>query len=154
MTPAQQRFAMGDAPTPAFIGPMRQPAPVEPEVDALRIRKMEPRSGPEYHRISKSGINRCLEPILADSGLSDYRISDHRGFTGGVSTIQLGFTLEWADNGTRRSEQMVVRMGPAEGSNTTSRLREFELLRALAGTVPVPAVYWLAREATWCPTRR
>lgn len=152
MSAAAARFALGDNPTPEFIEQMRRRFPVEPEVDALFVRKMQRRSGPEYHRISMDELNRCLERMLGDTGIDDYTISGQRWFTGGVSKIQLGFTLDWTDDaGTRRSERMVVRMDPSEGSNTTSRLREFELLRAFQGTVPVPRVFWLDRDATWFP---
>lgn len=149
---AAERFALGDDPTPAFIAEMRRRFPVEPEVDALLLRKMRRRVGPAYSRISMRELNGCIERMLTDQGVSDYALSDQRWFTGGVSKIQLGFTLEWTDAaGLRRKERLVVRMDPSEGSNTTSRLREFELLRAFAEEVPVPEAFWLDREARWFP---
>ena len=35
--------------------------------------------------------------------------------------------------------------------NATSRTREFQLLGAFSGTVPVPRVYWLDADARWFP---
>lgn len=152
MSAARDRFALGDNPTPAFIAEMRRRFPVEPEVDALFTRKMERRSGPEYHRLSIDDLNRCIERMLTDLGLTGWTVRDQRWFTGGVSKIQLGFTLDWTDaDGSPRSERLVVRMDPNEGSNTTSRLREYELLRAFAGTLPVPQAFWLDRDARWFP---
>lgn len=152
MSAAQDRFALGDNPTPAFIAEMRQRFPVEPEVDALFTRKLERRSGPEYHRPSIDDLNGCITRMLTDLGLTGWSVRDQRWFTGGVSKIQLGFTLDWiGPDGRPRSDRMVVRMDPNEGSNTTSRLREYELLRAFAGTLPVPEVYWLDRDARWFP---
>ena len=152
MSAARERFALGDNPTPAFIAEMRRRFPVEPEVDALLTRKMERRSGPEYHRLSIDDLNGCIERMLTDLGLTGWAVRDQRWFTGGVSKIQLGFTLDWTDaDGSRRSERLVVRMDPNEGSNTTSRLREYELLRAFAGTLPVPQAFWLDQDARWFP---
>jgi|GEM_PF-200384 len=151
-TTAETRFRQGQAPDEGFIAGIRAAFPVEPEVDALFTRKMQRRAGPEYQRITLSELNRCLEHMLSDLGIRDYRISNQRWFTGGVSKIQLGFRLEWTDEaGLRRDEELVVRMDPSEGSNTTSRLREFELLRAFRDIVPVPEVFWLDRDAKWFP---
>lgn len=152
MLSASERFKLGDEPTPAFIQQMRDRFPVEPEVDALFVRKMQRRSGPEYSRLSLDDLRRSIERMLGDLGIADYILTDLRWFTGGVSKIQLGFTMEWGDSAVgRRKERMVVRMDPNEGSNTTSRLREFELLRAFEGIVPVPRPFWLDRDGRWFP---
>ncbi|MDB5818140.1 MAG: hypothetical protein JWQ11_1780, partial [Rhizobacter sp.] len=48
--------------------------------------------------------------------------------------------------------RLMVRMEPSESMNSTSRLREFQVLHAFAGTtVPVPRVYWVDPEGTWFP---
>ncbi|WP_018000561.1 phosphotransferase family protein [Paracoccus sp. N5] len=152
VTAAVDRFALGDRPTEEFIAEMRRRFPVEPEVDALFTRKMRRRAGPAYQRITVDELNTCMVNMLTDLGIEEFTISGQRWFTGGVSKIQLGFTLEWRDDhGQVRKEDMVVRMDPSEGSNTTSRLREFELLQAFNGLVPVPRVFWLDRDARWFP---
>lgn len=152
MMNAQARFALGSDPTPAFIERMRASFPTEPEVDELLVRKLRRRQGPAYSRISMDDLRGSIERMLAALGVDDYRLSNLRWFTGGVSKIQLGFDLEWTDpERGRRLERMVVRMDPSEGSNTTSRLREYELLRAFSGTVPVPRPFWLDREGDWFP---
>ena len=152
MLSASERFELGAKPTPAFIQEMRDRFPVEPEVDALFVRKMQRRSGPEYSRLSLADLRGYIEKMLAAVGVANYTLGDLRWFTGGVSKIQLGFTLEWtASDGKPRNERMVVRMDPNEGSNTTSRLREFELLRAFENILPVPRPFWLDREGDWFP---
>lgn len=152
MDSAAQRFALGDRPTPEFIREMRARFPTEPEVDALFVRKMERRSSPPYARISMSDLRRSIERMLAAQKIGDYELKNLRWFTGGVSKIQLGFELDWLDPRLgRRQERMVVRMDPSEGSNTTSRLREYELLEGFAGVVPVPRPFWLDRNAEWFP---
>lgn len=152
MLNAKERFALGANPTPAFIDEMRRRFPVEPEVDELLVRKLRRRSGPPYKRLSMEALRACIEKMLKALDIKDYRLSDLRWFTGGVSKIQLGFRLEWDDpKQGRRNERMVVRMDPNEGSNTTSRLREYELLKAFEGEVPVPRPFWLDRNAEWFP---
>ncbi len=150
MNSAVERFALGARPTPAFIDEMRRLYPTEPEIDALFVRKLERRAGPEYRRQSIGELRACVEKMLAAQGIADYALDDLRWFTGGVSKIQLGFRLEWTDaGGARRRERMVVRMDPNEGSNTTSRLREYEILAAFAGVIPVPRPFWLDRDGAW-----
>lgn len=150
MDKALERFMLGDRPTPAFIQEMRTRYPTEPEVDALFVRKMQRRAGPEYARLSMDELRSCIERMLEALGITSYALGNLRWFTGGVSKIQLGFDLEWTDPGVgRRSERMVVRMDPNEGSNTTSRLREYELLKAFDGSVPVPRPFWLDRDGDW-----
>ena len=79
-----------------------------------------------------------------------FEITDCFWFTGGVSKIQMGFTLTWEPTpGQPRTERLVMRMDPDEGSNCTSRTREFEILQAFEGVIPVPKVYWLDEHATW-----
>jgi len=145
-------FAQRDDPSPAFIARMRDLYRVERETDELLVRKMERRSGPPYRRISKAELRACLDRMFGAILDGDYEISGERWFTGGVSKIQLGFTLSWNDSERgRRTEKMVVRMDPSEATNVTSRLREYEVLRAFSGIVPVPEVFWLDEEARWFP---
>ncbi|MCB1477240.1 MAG: phosphotransferase family protein [Rhodobiaceae bacterium] len=149
---AEARFALRDNPPPEFIEEMRRRFPVEREVDELFVRKMQRRSGEPYHRISMEELSERLDRMLTDLKVPNYKVTDTRWFTGGVSKIQMGFTLEWDDPETgHRKERLVVRMDPKEGSNTTSRLREYELLNAFEGVLPVPHAYWLDRDAKWFP---
>ena len=46
---------------------------------------------------------------------------------------------------------MMLRMDPAESHNATSKLREFELLRAMKDVLPVPDAYWVDDDARWFP---
>lgn len=151
MSTALARFSLGDDPTPAFIEEMRRRFPTEPEMDALFVRKLQRRSGPAYTRLSMQELRQCIERMLSALGIADYELSNLRWFTGGVSKIQLGFDLAWRDSAGGHFERMVVRMDPNEGSNTTSRLREFELLQAFHGVVPVPRPFWLDRNGEWFP---
>src|SRR3546814_17814947 len=46
---------------------------------------------------------------------------------------------------------MVLRMEPPESVVETSRLREFELIQALDGVVPVPPCYWVDADGECLP---
>ena len=145
-------FATRDNPPAAFIREMSRRYPTEAETDALFVRKMQRRSGPPYKRPTLEELASCLRNMLGTLLAEPFEISEPTWFTGGVSKIQMGFTLDWTDpQKGRRRQRLVVRMDPAEGSNTTSRLREYELLKAFGGTVPVPEVFWLDPDARWFP---
>lgn len=146
-------FEIQDNPTEAYIQDLRSRFPVEREVDAMLTRKMRRRSGPPYHRLTLNEMKKHLENFLSHelSG-TDFAVTDVRWFTGGVSKIQVGFTLDWeSPERGRRVDRMVVRMDPSEGSNATSRAREFELIRLVDGTVPVPETFFLDAEGAWFP---
>jgi aminoglycoside phosphotransferase (APT) family kinase protein len=145
-------FSGRDAPTQAFIERMSRQFPTERETDRLLVRKLAHRAGPQYHRITQEQLTGHLRKMLTDTIGGDFTISDERWFTGGVSKIQLGFTLRWNDPSRGPStDRLVVRMDPSESLNATSRTREFELLKAFDGLVPVPRVFWLDPDARWFP---
>jgi aminoglycoside phosphotransferase (APT) family kinase protein len=152
MTSAIPDFSVRDNPPASFIEEMRRKYPTERETDALLVRKMQRRSGPPYRRITLDELSVCLHKMLNETIKGDFKVSDQTWFTGGVSKIQMGFTLEWNDPARGpRKERLVIRMDPTESMNQTSRLREFELLKAFAPTVPVPEVYWLDPDGRWFP---
>lgn len=145
-------FDILDDPPAEFIADMRRRYPGERETDDLFDRKLRRRSGPPYRRTTKAELSGYLGAMLSEVVDGPFEISDTTWFTGGVSKIQMGFTLQWRDEtGRDRQERLVVRMDPAEGSNTTSRVREYELLRAFRGVVPVPEVFWLDPDGRWFP---
>ena len=134
------------------IAELRRRYPTERETDALLLRKLAGRAQPGYHRPSLTELTACLESLLAANIEGEFAVTDPRWFTGGVSKIQMGFTLDWDAPGRGRTQdRMVARMDPAESLNTTSRVREFQLLRAFAGVIPVPQTYWVDSEGTHFP---
>jgi aminoglycoside phosphotransferase (APT) family kinase protein len=144
-------FTVQDNPPSEFIEELRSRFPIEAEMDRVLTRKMRNRSGPEYRRISSEEISAALRNFLSHTVAGPFEISNVTWLNGGVSKLQLAFSLEWRDAGGQRSDRMVVRMDPNEGSNATSRAREFELMKVLKGTIPVPEVYWLDNEAQFFP---
>jgi aminoglycoside phosphotransferase (APT) family kinase protein len=145
-------FIDRDNPPPEWVQQIRQQFPTERETDELLVRKMQRRAGPPYHRIGREQLLRILHDFLSEHIDGTFAISEDRWFTGGVSKIQLGFTLAWNDPVRGPSiDRLVVRMDPSESLNATSRRREWELLRAFEGVVPVPRVFWLDDVGRWFP---
>ena len=126
--------------------------PTEREVDALLTRKMQRRAGPAFAGASFQAMESYIGALLKDKIAGPFRISDQRWFSGGASKIQMGFTLHWHEPGAgQTATRLVARMEPAESLNSTSRQREFELLQAFAGVIPVPRVYWVDPDGKWFP---
>ena len=145
-------FDNRDKPTNEFINEMSRRYPVERETDHLLIRKMRLRVSPPYRRPSLDALSKCLQNMLEEKIEGDFIIKDQSWFTGGVSKIQMGFTLDWNDPKRGPSvDRLVIRMDPAESSNTTSRAREVELIRLFQDLIPVPRIFWLDQEARWFP---
>ncbi|HSV59524.1 MAG TPA: phosphotransferase family protein [Variovorax sp.] len=149
---AVSEFDLRDAPPRSFIDQMSARFETERETDELLVRKLERRSGPAYQRLSLDDLSQRLHGLLSERIEGPFEVSERSWFTGGVSKIQMGFTLSWNDakQGPRR-ERLVVRMDPSESLNTTSRKREFELLQLFNGVVPVPQVFWLDGDAKYFP---
>jgi aminoglycoside phosphotransferase (APT) family kinase protein len=152
LAPATIGDAQRDAPSPDFIERMRRQFPTEREIDAMLTRKMQRRAGPPFRDMSLETLTGCVNSFLRDHVEGPFEISGQRWFSGGASKIQMGFTLHWSEPGVGRVDtRLVVRMEPSESMNSTSRLREFQVLRAFAGTLPVPRVYWVDEDGKWFP---
>lgn len=146
-------YTMLDAPPASFIHMMRMRYPTERETDELLVRKLERRAAQtqEYHVPRLSEMAECLQKFFKAQLATPFHISDLRWLSGGASKLQVLFEIDWEQDGEPRHDRMVVRMDPAESHNATSRLREAELLRAFAGIIPVPQVFFVDADAQWFP---
>ncbi len=141
-----------DRPSAELIERLRRQFPTEREVDDNLTRKMRHRAGPAFHGASFEAMHGYVSALLKDQVQGDFTVSEPRWLSGGASKIQMAFTLDWDEPGVGRTRtRLVARMEPAESLNSTSRRREFELLQAFAGVIPVPRVYWVDPEGTWFP---
>jgi aminoglycoside phosphotransferase (APT) family kinase protein len=141
-----------DNPSPEFISMMSGRYPVEPQIDKMLVRKMERRSGSGYKQVPLDTIKSGIMSLLNKEIGSDYKISNCRWLTGGASKIQVAFTLEWQKpDAGKVNEELVVRMEPAESLVETSRLREFQLIKAVSSLVPVPEVRWVDEFGEYLP---
>lgn len=141
-----------DAPDAAFIEALRRKYPMEPDVDRILTRRMYRRGETQKSFVDLAGLQSCLDAMLRQKIEGPFSISGAGWLSGGASKLQMRFTLDWDEPGTgRRQTELVLRMEPPESLNASSRAREFEILRALEGVVPVPRVYWVDTDGTWFP---
>jgi aminoglycoside phosphotransferase (APT) family kinase protein len=141
-----------DRPSAAFIAGMERRYPVEAEINKFLVRKMQRRADGPFNRCGLDEIQARLARFLTDTVTADFEISNVRWLNGGASKLQIAFDLAWQDPIRGRSrETLVLRMEPSEALNANSRLREYELLSAFKGVVPVPEVYFLDEDGDWFP---
>lgn len=139
-------------PSPAAIAALQARFVCEPEIDRILTRKLAERSGPGYRHqdlpVLAAGSAALIRAHIGD----DFSIGDARWLTGGASKLQMAFTLNWTPPGqSRQRTAMVLRMQPAESVVESSRRREYEVLAAMHGIVPVPPVYWVDADAEYLP---
>lgn len=152
LAPVTITDAQRNTPGTEFIETMRQWFPTESEIDMMLTKKMQRRSGPPFLDMSLDSVTGCVRSFLREHVDGPFEITNQRWFSGGASKIQMGFDLRWQEPGVgNTTSRLVVRMEPSEGMNATSRLREFQVIRAMAGTVPVPKVHWVDDEGKWFP---
>lgn len=132
-----------DRPSPAWIAALRSRYRTETEIDRVLTRRMQRRAGPGYSPLPLDTLVRGVESLLRSRIGDDFRVAQARWLSGGASKLQMAFNLSWDRPGVGREETpMVLRMEPAESIVETSRLREFQLIKAFQGVVPVPPVFW------------
>lgn len=133
------------SPTADFITDLQQRFPTEPEIDRVLTRKMKQRAGAPYSPVSFEQMTRCLQQLLTRELDKAFEVKNARWMTGGSSKLQMAFDLEWhglKGDEERHKTPMVLRMSPAESIVESSRRREFEIISALSGLIPVPQCYW------------
>jgi aminoglycoside phosphotransferase (APT) family kinase protein len=140
-----------DAPPPWLDRLMRDCYPTEREMEAILGRKLAHRATPAAPPPGLDALTGHLAGFLRDKVDGAFEIRDQRWFAGGASKIQMGFTLRRRVGGRDEDTPLVVRMEPAESLNSTSRAREFELLRAFEGVLPVPKTWWVDAEGASFP---
>ncbi len=137
-------------PSPAWIRELRRRYPCEQEIDRVLVRKLQHRAGPPYTPVSLETLCDSVRALIAANHSGRFEIVAPKWLSGGASKLQMAFTLRRPDH-EPESQRMVVRMEPAASNVETSRLREFQVIRALEGVVPVPPVYWIDAEGMYFP---
>lgn len=141
-----------DNPSDRDIEIIRRAYPVEDEFDLILSRKMKRRNSGTYRLPTLDEMSACVRAFLSANIEGEFSISNEAWLTGGASKIQFGFTLQWcAPERGHSVDKLVVRMEPSESLNATSRRREFQVIRAIADTVPVPQTFWMDPEGEWFP---
>jgi aminoglycoside phosphotransferase (APT) family kinase protein len=139
-------------PSEAWIAQLRARFTTEREIDRVLTRKLRRRAGPAYAPLPLERLVEGVSSLLDAELNSPFELRNARWLSGGASKLQMAFELEWQDPqaGLSHSE-MVLRMEPSESIVETSRRREFQLIRAMEGVVPVPPVYWCDAEGDHLP---
>lgn len=140
-----------DDPDEATIAAIGAAYRTEGELHGLLDRKLRRRNSGPYRIPTLEEMSAFTRAFLTSQISGGFEISDEGWLTGGASKMQFGFTLSWIEGGARRVEKLVVRMDPAESLNTTSRRREFQIIAAMKGVVPVPPCFWMDPEGEWFP---
>lgn len=130
-------------PSPEWIASLRRQFPIEKEIDRVLTRKMERRAGDGFKPLDLAELSGGVQSLLKAHDIGPFEVRDARWLSGGASKLQMAFTLDWQRPGVgHESTPMVLRMEPAESIVETSRQREFQLIKAFEGTLPVPPVFW------------
>ncbi|WP_281783316.1 phosphotransferase family protein [Sinimarinibacterium flocculans] len=141
-----------DRPSPEWIAALRRRFPVEREIDHVLTRKLERRAGPPYAPLSLETLVEGTRALLSGNIAGSFEIRSPRWLSGGASKLQMAFELEREKPGRGRGvEPVVLRMDPAESIVCSSRLREYELIRAFDGIIPVPPVHCVDAEGEYLP---
>ena len=131
-------------PSAEWIAALRKRFPCEREIDRVLTRKLERRAGPPYQQLGLDGLKAGTEALLRSQLKDPFTVSEARWLSGGASKLQMSFMLEWTQPGVgRTTTPMVLRMEPSEAITETSRLREFQMIKAMERVVPVPPTYWM-----------
>jgi len=133
-------------PQPAWIDDLHVRFPTERTIAAALTRKLSQRAGPPYTPSSLDDIGQRLKAFLSAQSDGAGEVANVRPLGGGASKEQYRFDLIDPQG---RSTTYVLRREPPESVVETHRLREFQMMRALEGTVPVPHARWVDAEGQW-----
>ncbi len=141
-----------ERPDATWTAALRARFPCETEIDRVLTRKLEQRHGPGYEPQSLDALLDGVKALLSAEGVRNFRIERPRWLAGGASKLQVAFELSWQhpERG-QETTPLVLRMEPAASLVESSRLREFQIIKAMRGIVPVPEALWVDHEAHHLP---
>lgn len=119
---------------------------VERAVDDTLSRKMARRGTVLHQPSTVEDVEARLRAFLDSRLDGPFAIRDLARLAGGASKEQFVFHLDWTRDGSRVSDKMVLRLDPPASMVESPRMREFEILRALEGTIPVPHTFWATED--------
>lgn len=122
---------------------------VERTIDQALTWKLQRRRGADYRLPPMSELHERLWAFLATQINGPFEILDLKRLPGGGSKEMFRFRLHRKnEQGCDREENLILRMNPGESIVETHRLREFEMIAAMRGVVPVPPVYWVDADGS------
>jgi aminoglycoside phosphotransferase (APT) family kinase protein len=116
------------------IAAIRARWPVEGTIDECLTWKLQRRRGPDYALPTLPELATRLQAWLKAEHGGSPQVDDLRRVPGGGSKEMFFFNEV---NGTVR-QRRVLRMSPGESIVETHRLREYQVMKAMQGVVPVP----------------
>lgn len=137
--------AEGPDATEARIRALSARFPTEPYVERALDRKLRLRPGPDYQAMSLAHVEERLRAFLKKRLDGAFTIRDLKPLTGGISKEQFDFVLD-CDTREPKSEHLVLRTQSPQSAAETHRMREYELMGALQGHLPVPEQRWIDAE--------
>jgi len=139
-------------PSEEWIATLRQRLPCEAELDRILTRKLRRRAGPPFASVRLETLVAGVDALLRSELGDDFTISAASWLSGGASKLQMAFTLQWhRPRLGPTTSRMVLRMEPSESITETSRLREYQIIKACAGVVPLPEVHWVDADGSFLP---
>jgi aminoglycoside phosphotransferase (APT) family kinase protein len=124
------------------IATMRARHRVERTLDEALSTKLRRRGTSVHSVLDLADVGSRLEKFLSTQLTEPFTVQGVRRLPGGASKEQFLFTL--ARGGEH--ERLVLRMSPPASVLETHRLREFQVLRAVRGLLPVPSPRWLIED--------
>jgi len=137
------RIDAKQSPSADWIEMLRSRFRTERTVDVALTRKLKLRSGPPHRAQSRESIVERLTNFLSKRVPRPFTLSGVRSLTGGSSKEQFFFQV---DRPGEPAAQYVLRLQPAESIVETHRLREYQVIRALQGYIPMPEACWVDPE--------
>ncbi|MGH8595610.1 MAG: phosphotransferase family protein, partial [Gammaproteobacteria bacterium] len=135
-----------EEPSAEWIAQIRRRFRVERTVDRQLTYKLEMRARPLQPLAGLHDIGERLDRFLRANLDGKFVVRNLAYLAGGASKEQFVFDLDFDADGRRRTDKLVLRRDPIEAITSTSRAREFQLLRAFDGIVPVPRARWLDED--------
>jgi len=125
------------------IAAIRAKYPVERTVDEALTWKLQRRRGCDYRLTDMEELSVRLSRFIADQVTEPFHITALTRLPGGGSKEMFRFTLHRQAATGDSAENLILRMNPGESIAETHRLREFQVMKAMKGVVPVPDTYWV-----------
>lgn len=111
----------------------------ERTIDECLTRKLERRRGPDYTSPQLAELSERLELWLRDECGTGIRVTS----LSACRAVARGNVHVFAGGWRPRKALLVLRMDPGASVVETHRAREFQIMKAMEGTVPVPKMYWV-----------
>lgn len=134
--------------TEAYIAALHAKYPVEDYVGRALDRKLRLRTSANYIAQPIEAIGKRLDAFLARRLDGPFEVTDLRPLTGGISKEQFSFLLTRQVDGRPFTERLVLRTQPIQSAAETHRLREYQLMGAFQGVMPIPEQRWIDEDGT------